>query len=454
MAVCFAVTLCAADDVRSLFAFRSDAAMCSEQPRLWRHALLGQCEQFCYNAITCSELTILWQYALLSHCVQLTILWQHALLAQCAQLCSKLAAALPSLQLHLHSTCTCCRHTLLSATCSDNSDHYVPPYCSSSHASMLLYVQSPLFFQCIAEVEATEEQEQHTSQVHLPSASCYSTLLADETLDNEVAVPTCTCEEQEASQQVLQPHVVLPQWRASVQHEVAEQRAVPNFEREAARQRKRPWRDTTTMNVPSYSSSQPATSMEHAQVRRVLCNVGSTRILRHEAGSSAQHALQHEEQVAPSHVQQRPTASDSDDEGSLHQEVRRQLREGRLLAELLFQSQEGEGQDLNVDPEEPQLHTSHLPIHSAEASLQQEFRHARHEGWLLAQLLFQGEAAEVLQAEGVNVEPQLPQRHTFRLAMDATEALMSGALTVPLFRLRPRSPCAHCGALLFQHEKK
>ena len=65
---------------------------------------------------------------------------------------------------------------------------------------MLLYVQSPLFFQCIAEVEATEEQEQHTSQVHLPSASCYSTLLADETLDNEVAVPTCTCEEQEASQ--------------------------------------------------------------------------------------------------------------------------------------------------------------------------------------------------------------------------------------------------------------
>ena len=81
---------------------------------------------------------------------------------------------------------------------------------------MLICVQTPLFFQYIAELEAAQEQEQHTSQVHLPSASCYSTLLADETFDNEAAVPACTSEEQEGRQQVLQPHVELQQWRASV----------------------------------------------------------------------------------------------------------------------------------------------------------------------------------------------------------------------------------------------
>ena len=37
-------------------------------------------------------------------------------------------------------------------------------------------------------------------------------------------------------------------------------------------------------------------------------------------------------------------------------------------------------------------------------------------------------------------------------AMQNTEHLMTGALTIPLFRLGRRLPCSHCGALLFVHE--
>ena len=39
-------------------------------------------------------------------------------------------------------------------------------------------------------------------------------------------------------------------------------------------------------------------------------------------------------------------------------------------------------------------------------------------------------------------------------ALDDTAELMSGAKTVPRYRLGPRRPCEHCGALLFAHEKR
>ena len=39
------------------------------------------------------------------------------------------------------------------------------------------------------------------------------------------------------------------------------------------------------------------------------------------------------------------------------------------------------------------------------------------------------------------------------LALDGTDDIMSGQKVVPLFRLGNRTPCKHCGALLFPHEK-
>ena len=156
--------------------------------------------------------------------------------------------------------------------------------------------------------------------------------------------------------------------------------------------------------------------------------------LLQQPGSSAQHASLHT-----------PSASSAEHSHQFYQPT---LRQGHGKARVQYQRTE---QRLPDEQHALQSDAQHQSRQLPEVSHQPRTHHIND---------MQGnDATEHAQERLPQQVPQLLHEartnnsHAMHYAaMQNTEHLMTGALTIPLFRLGRRLPCSHCGALLFVHE--